>query len=142
MHILICSIGDQRYGFDLAVVERSILALEITPIPNSPSHILGAINIHGQIMPVLSLRQLLGLPHKTLSIDDHFVVCRDRHKPIALWVDRVIQVKHCRQEDLIPAQDVMPDCDTVRYALKEDGKITLIFDLEKLIGSRGPVLHS
>ena len=133
MHILICTIDDRQYGFDLTVVERSILASEITPIPQAPDSVLGAINMHGQIIPVINLRSLLGLPPREIALNDHFVICREGTKTIALWVDRVKLVRSCTEEEFIPARDIMADLDIIRCALKDGDNITLIFDLEKLI---------
>ena len=137
MHILICSVGDQHYGFDLAQVESSILAVEVTPVPNGPSHVMGAINIHGTIMPVFNIRSLLGLPSNEMQVNDHFVVCRSEERSVAFWVDRVKMVRLCRDDELVPGTEVMPHLDTIRYALKEEGQITLIFDLDRLVRSSG-----
>lgn len=160
MHILVCTIENQAYGFSLEVVERNILAVQSTSLPQAPGHILGVINIHGQIVPVVNMRMLLGLPLRELDVNDHFVVCRREHttkadKSIALWVDRVEGVRHCEQAELIAAQELMSNLHAISYALKggslgsaaeslspepsgtlKGPTLTLILDLEKLLGEK------
>jgi purine-binding chemotaxis protein CheW len=67
--------ADGRAGkyltFDLAGEEfgvrvlkvREIMGLqEITPVPQTPSHVKGVINLRGKIVPVIDLRLKFGLP--------------------------------------------------------------------------------
>lgn len=133
MHILVCSIDSQLYGLDLENVERSIPAMDVTPMPNAAPHILGAVNLHGRIIPVTSVRALLGIPTRELDINDHFVVCKTHERPFALWVDRVKLVRSCQEADLLSSAEIMPGVDGIQFVLKDDGHIILIFDLNKLI---------
>ncbi len=133
MHILVCSLEGQRYGIDLGRVDRGILAVAVTSIPNSPAHVLGALNNHGEIIPVMNLRVLLGLPLRPLDANDHFILCTAHHRSVALWVDRASAVRECTREELIPAQEVIPDCQAAEYVLKENHEIVLLFDLDRLL---------
>ncbi len=135
MHILLCTINNQRYGFDLQNVERSILAVECTSLPQAPTHVLGVINFHGQVIPVVNMHSLLGLPSRDLGVDDHFVICRQGEQVAALWVDHVQQVRSYEESQLIPAKGIVANMDLIRWAFKEGDTITLIFDLEKIISS-------
>ena len=46
-----------RYALPLESVERIVRAAEITPLPNTPAVVLGALDIAGDILPVFSLRR-------------------------------------------------------------------------------------
>lgn len=133
MHILICCAADQRYAFDLASVDRAILAIETFPIPNAPKYITGAINVHGEIIPVFSLRELLNHEHKELEINDQFVILKKGNQKLALWVDKVEGVQACSSDALISGENFMPHLKTIRYVYKEADAITLILDLDTLI---------
>lgn len=135
MFILTCTIEGQEYAFDLAKVESSILATEVTSLPRAPEFVLGAINIHGQVIPVFNMRKLLNLPTRELEIKDQFILCYVHQKHIALWVDNVKQVKFCDEKDLIPADHSCGDAEAVQYVVKDNGQIILLYDLEKLLSS-------
>lgn len=133
MEILICSIEEQQYGFQLTDIKRVILSVEIAPIPNAPAHVKGAINVHGEILPVINLRHIFGWPSKELEPNDRFILCHIGGKQLALWVDKVNQVKKYTNDELVSAKELLPDLDSFEFALKDAGRIVLLYDLEKLI---------
>lgn len=133
MNILIWVIENQQYAVDLAKIDSVLLACEVTYLPNAPDDILGAINVHGQIVPVINMRQLLGLPKKEIEIQDHFILVHVHEKQMALLVDNVKGVRPCIQKELIPAHEVLPNLEAVEHVLKENGQIVLLYNLDKLI---------
>lgn len=133
MHILVWKIEEQLYAIDLTAVDSVLLATEVTRLPNAPDFIIGAINVHGHVTPVVNMRKLLGIPEKSIEIQDHFILSRIRHNQVAIWVDNVRGIKSCSENELIPTHQVLQDLDGVEQVLKEDGKIILLYDLEKLI---------
>lgn len=140
MYVLIWVIDNQQYAMDLLSINRILLATEITPLPNAPDHILGAINVHGKITPVVNMRILLGLPQKEIGVSDRFILCRFHQSEIALWVDSIKYVKLCIEKELISAQQLMPDLKNTEYVLKENGVITPLCDLNKLISLKSASL--
>ncbi len=59
---VIFTIDEYAFGMPTNVIEIVVRMVEITPIPGSPSFILGAINFHGKVIPVVDLRQRFGMP--------------------------------------------------------------------------------
>jgi purine-binding chemotaxis protein CheW len=58
------SIGSERFGVDILVVQEIIMMSSITEIPNAPDFVEGVINLRGNIIPVLDLRKRLRLRHQ------------------------------------------------------------------------------
>lgn len=135
MYILIWVIENQRYGVDLKVIDSVLLACEITHLPNVPSYVLGALNVHGDVVPVIDMRQLLGLTKKQIEIKDHFILAHVHQRQIAFLVDHVQEVKFCIKQDLLIAHEALPNLEAVDYVLKENGWMTLLYNLEKLVPS-------
>ena len=48
-------IDGRKYAIDLHFVEKSILAVEIMPVPEKIRSLLGLINFHGKIIPVIDM---------------------------------------------------------------------------------------
>ncbi len=125
MQILIFHIEKQKYALDLNCVERILLAVQYTPMPSNPEYVLGAINIHGDIIPVINTRKLLGLQPKEITPSDNYILCKIHHQRMALFVDHVEMVKICEE---------FTRCNTpTQCILKEEEEITLFCDLEKLV---------
>jgi purine-binding chemotaxis protein CheW len=55
------SIGSERFGVGILVVQEIIMMSDITAIPNAPDFVEGVINLRGNIIPVLDLRKRLRL---------------------------------------------------------------------------------
>lgn len=55
------SLGKEQYAIPLLSVKEVIAVPEITPIPHTPPHFLGLMNLRGQVISVIDLRQKLGI---------------------------------------------------------------------------------
>lgn len=56
------SVGDEEYACDILSVQEIRAMTQITPIPNSPDYVRGVMNLRGIVVPVISLRAMLGVP--------------------------------------------------------------------------------
>lgn len=139
MHALIFYLDSKQYAVDLSYIRRIIWAVEITSLPNQQAFIQGIINYHGDITPVINLRQLLGLSSKEISINDHLILCHVNDKPLAFLVDQVKKVVPYQNVDLSPIHEseISLNHSTLKqYALKEAEQLTIFFDLGNLIPSQ------
>lgn len=76
-------------GLDLGAVVRIERAAAVTPLSGAPPCLMGALNHHGRILPVLDLRRRLGLPTRPLEPTDQFVLVRCGLRTVVVPVDRV-----------------------------------------------------
>lgn len=133
MKNILFSIDHQLFALELSCIDRVILAVEITPLPHAPEQILGAINIQGSIVQVVSLRHIFGMPAREIELNDQFIICHSKNKKLALWVDSVSGVREYPKEALIPATEVFPDIEDVDYVARENENFVLIYNLDKLV---------
>jgi purine-binding chemotaxis protein CheW len=59
--VLAFQVGGERYAVDVAAVFQVIEARGLSPLPAAPAWLLGAVVARTRVVPVLDLRQLLGL---------------------------------------------------------------------------------
>ena len=52
----------EQYGLPIKAISEIIGVIHITPVPNTPVHCKGIINLRGKIIPVVSLRVKFGMP--------------------------------------------------------------------------------
>ncbi|GAB4272831.1 MAG: hypothetical protein Kow0092_28030 [Deferrisomatales bacterium] len=57
---LVVEVEGEQFGFDLARVRTVVEHREPTPLPGCPGPFLGALNHHGELLPVVPLAALLG----------------------------------------------------------------------------------
>lgn len=58
------SLGNEDYAIPLLMVREVISVPDTTPIPKSPPHFLGIMNLRGQVISVVDLRKKLKIDSK------------------------------------------------------------------------------
>jgi len=86
--LLLIRLGDRRYGLPLASVERVLPMAYVDRLPDSGDGLLGMLNLHGQVLPVVDLHARLGLDKPALATEHKLVLLRTT-VPFLLWVEDV-----------------------------------------------------
>jgi purine-binding chemotaxis protein CheW len=91
-------LGEQEYGIEVERVRGIVVPPPMTTVPGSPAVVAGVINLRGKVVPVLSLRQRIGLPPGPSAIHLKLVEVDDRYT--GLLVDRAGDVVSLCNRDL------------------------------------------
>jgi purine-binding chemotaxis protein CheW len=84
--------GERRWALPLASVERVTAMVAIAPLPGAPAGVRGAVDVHGDVLPVLDLGvRLGGAPHR-LGSEGQLVLARTARRRVALPVDESLGV--------------------------------------------------
>jgi len=65
--LAVISLNDNFFGIDLKVIQEFTNINKVTPIPCCPPHIVGNMNIRGEILTLVEIRELLNLPVKSVN---------------------------------------------------------------------------
>ena len=130
--LVIFHLDEGRYALRLSAVERVLRAVEVTPLPEAPEIVEGAINVQGLITPVINLRKRFDLPAQDLSLNDRFIIARTSRRIVALRVDSVSGVVEPSEQEIIPAEAVLPDGHIEGVIKGKDGLI-LITHLDQFL---------
>lgn len=95
------SIGDESFGLPIEQVQTVFQIAAITPVPLAPPHIVGLINLRGNILTAICLRRRLGLPPNPES-QPFAVSLKVGNENFALIVDAVHDVIELRETDRLP----------------------------------------
>ncbi len=126
-------IDGQRYALSLPVVERIVRAVEITPLPDAPAIVLGAINVEGEVLPVFNLRRRFLLPERDIGPNDQLLIASTRHRKVALVIDEARDVIERNRMEIIALDAVIPGLEQVQGLVKFDDGLVLIYDLESFL---------
>jgi len=132
-HLFVFRIGEQQLALPLGDVERVARAVEVQALPGAPAGILGAINFQGRIVPVMSLRNWLGLAPRAMDLRDWLIIARLRERLVALPADDVTGVRQSDARDVTSAQSVSPGLDAIAGVLRRDDGLTVICNLAGLL---------
>ncbi|EMA32418.1 chemotaxis protein CheW [Halobiforma nitratireducens] len=59
-HVLEFSLGENRYCVDIGYVAEIVNTEELTPVPNTPDHIEGVMDLRGETTKIVNLRMIFG----------------------------------------------------------------------------------
>ena len=105
---------------------------EISPIPFTPSYILGIIHVRGEIIPVLSLSEILKIEEKEFNLV-HLVVIENQFK-IAFPVKSILDMKAIKVKDIRAIRDIAIKTEEqfISGEFDYNGKIISVMDIPKL----------
>jgi len=132
-HILLFAMGEPRYALNLSAVERVVQAVEIMPLPKAPPLVLGVINVQGQVIPVVDIRQCFGLPPREITLNDQFILARTHKRRVALLADSVSGIHELKDRELVAVDEVLPGAEFIQGVVKLNDTLILICDLNQIL---------
>lgn len=90
VQICLFSIGEDTYAIPVEVLIEIIISQKIFPVPTTPSHVLGVINLRGNIVPIVDIRPALSLPQA--SVPGQIVIIKQESIMLGIIVDNVSAV--------------------------------------------------
>jgi purine-binding chemotaxis protein CheW len=130
---LVFTLDDQSYALHLPSVDSVARMAQITPLPNAPRVVLGLVNIHGRIVPVIDFRQRFNLPKREIVLDDRLIFAHARLRRLALVADAVTEVIECPEQSLALTDHILPGVKYLEGILKFKDGLVLIHDLDKFL---------
>ncbi len=82
-------LADQWLGIPVLIVQEVLVAQRIARVPLAPHAIAGFLNLRGQIVTAVDLRQTLGFPARAADTEYMNVVVRHDNELFAFMVDEV-----------------------------------------------------
>jgi purine-binding chemotaxis protein CheW len=130
----------EDYAIDVLRVHEIRTSGAITAVPNAPAHVRGVMNLRGTIIPVVDLRTRLGMPEIEAGRVTAIVVITVGAKIMGLIVDSVSDVIDIPPAAVQPPGGFTGHIDTrfLTGLARADGRLVVLLDLERLLGSEDP----
>lgn len=103
--LLTFMLGDELYGLDILHVQEILSWQQPTRIPNAPPYMSGALNLRGEIVPVMDMRVRFNMPQAAFTPQTVVIVVRVARRVVGLVVDSVAQVEDVQQSSLRATPD-------------------------------------
>ena len=131
--ILVFVLSGQRYALQLPIVDSVIRAVEVTPLPEAPAIIMGVINVHGRVVPVVNLRRRFRLKERPVDPDDQFIIATSSTGAVALPADTAAGVIKDLEIDRLPSAEILPGINYVEYVLPHDDGMVFVLDIDTVL---------
>ncbi|MCX7828224.1 MAG: chemotaxis protein CheW [Thermanaerothrix sp.] len=122
-------VENRHLALPLEQVVRAVPAALLTP-STGEGPVAGMLNLSGEMVPVLDLRGILGVPRKDMATSDAIVLARSGDDVLGIWVDEVLGVFEARSRTRCTVMGqpldavVMEDHKTVAVVLNIGGMIS------------------
>jgi purine-binding chemotaxis protein CheW len=100
LDVMLFRLGDEQYGVEMSALRATQPARGLTPVPSTPPHIAGVINVRGEIVTVLDLASILGLVRPPEEEQSYILLADGPEGQVGLLVDEVIGMHQVASEDI------------------------------------------
>lgn len=137
LELLTFQIAGEQYAIDIEHVVEIIAPRPITRVPNADPSVVGILSLRGTIVTVIDVRSRL--QHRrnvTKTADARIIVAEHEGEDVGFEVDRVQRVVKVEAQEVDPPPVVhtSENDDAVRGVFRHGETLTMLLDLEKLLG--------
>jgi len=138
LEFLAIYLESELMGIPLTKVVEITKMRDIVPVPFSKSHIRGVINIRGEIMAIVSLKETLGLRETRES--ERIVIIETKFGKLGIIVDEIYGVIKVREDQLEPNPMVGRYSAYVKNVAQVENGILIVIDIEKIFEDKNGIL--
>ena len=130
----VCMVSLAGYCFAVEVrFSREVVVLdEYTVVPLAPAHLLGVANLRGNVVPLVDVRPLLGMPPATAGREVRALMVERDGVQLALLIDEVLGL-----EPLGGLTRRADEVDLIAGHLARDGQSVTLVDMSALVAALG-----
>jgi purine-binding chemotaxis protein CheW len=135
LQLISFELDSEQFGIDIKVVQEIIRLMQITKVPNSPDFVEGMINIRGRVIPVIDLRNRMGMLRKEHDNNTRIIVVELKGKTTGFIVDGVNEVLRIP----VSITEVPPEIvagvnsEFIKSVGKLEDRLLILLDLEKIL---------
>ena len=128
-------LDEDLYGVEVSRVQEVLRSQRLTPVPLAPPGVAGLINLRGQVVTAIDLRERLGRPPRSEGADAVALVVSVDGEVVSLVVDSIVDVVQVSGETFEPSPDTLrgPARSLVQGAYKRPDGLLLALDVRKAV---------
>lgn len=135
LELLSFRLGEQEYSVDIMSVREIRGWTRATPLPHTPPHVRGVINLRGTVLPVVDLSVRLGMAPVEGAARNVIIVVQVGAQSVGLLVDAVSDILALPRSDLQPPPDFSADAGAsfIEALTIIDGRMIRVLDLGSVL---------
>lgn len=136
--LAIIGLNNEYFGIDLKLIQEFTTIRNIAPIPCCPSHIVGNMNLRGEILTLVDIRSVLNMPLSKTRDGVKAIVVNIDDLMAGFLVDEVFDVMYLHPSEVtsLPVAVNSNNQDYLRGTVAYAGNMLTILDLPKLLTNK------
>jgi len=141
--IAVVVLNDEFFALDLTIVREFADIKKVTPIPCSPPHIIGNMNLRGEILTLIDIRGLLNLSMDGMRSNSKAIVVQVEDIVAGIIGEKVFDVMFINPEEIttVPTAVHSLNDEYVIGTAPYQGKMMSILDINKILLSGSLVVE-
>lgn len=128
------SLNSEQYAVPLLKVKEVIALTETTPVPYSPPHFKGIMNLRGQVISVIDLRMKLKMPKVEAGAETAIIILDLSPLALGIIVDSVESVLAVNKEEIQPPPEVGGrETAYITGVARKEKRLILVLDIERTL---------
>ena len=125
------------YGVEVEHVQEVLRSQGITRVPLAPPAVAGLINLRGQVVTAIELRERLGRSPRPEGQEPVVIVIRLHGEAVSVLVDSIADVVDVDVRDFEAPPDTLDGNvrELIRGAYKLSGQLLLALDVNRAVGT-------
>ena len=128
-------LGKEHYAMPLLSVWEVIPVPETTPIPKAPAHMVGIMNLRGQVITVVDLRKKLKITPKEVDQEEAVIIVDVQGVKIGVVVDAINRVLTIKNDQLLQVADMETQVNAkfIQGVFQRDDGLTIMVDIMSIL---------
>ena len=141
LSLVVVVLNGEYFGINLKVVREFTQINQVTPVPCTPDRIIGNMNLRGEILTLVDIRNVLNMSADTKSLSKAIVV-EIEDLVVGIAVDEILDIIYLNVAELatIPAALNSANREYLRGTAFYEEKIIAVLNLRKLLTKGGVVV--
>ncbi|HHP7229986.1 MAG TPA: chemotaxis protein CheW [Xenococcaceae cyanobacterium] len=134
-NLAIVALNNELFSVDLENVREFTNIEQVVPVPCCPPHIIGNMNLRGEILTLVDICRLLNLPPMNLTKVSQLMVVEVAELRVGLTIEKVYDtiVVDAQEIDLVPAANYGTNREYFHGTLSYQEKMVSILDVVKIL---------
>lgn len=131
-------VGEGIYGVGIRYVLQILNMQDINPMPEMPAYMKGFINLRGNVIPVVSMRERFNQFDEPYTDRTCIIVVQVGGREIGLIVDAIKETLTIEPENICPQPTTSQNSENIYIigiAKLDGGTVSILIDAQKLFGS-------
>ncbi|MFC5558468.1 chemotaxis protein [Ureibacillus thermophilus] len=134
LEIVEFEVGYNKYGINVIKVKEIIQPIPVTVIPHAHPHIEGIIQLRGEVLPVVDMLKVLGVPNGKYSDQHKYIVADFNKLRVVFHVDNVTQIHRISWTQIEKPSDIYQGTTNQVIGVVKIGEtMILLLDFEKIM---------
>ncbi|GAB4381521.1 MAG: hypothetical protein Kow00121_40230 [Elainellaceae cyanobacterium] len=135
--VAVVGLGDEYLGLGLETVHEFTDIHKVTPVPCCPSHILGNMNLRGEIITLVDISQVINLPIGSLKTWCKAIIIRFNQLTAGIAVDDIFDLIYLdpTQISAVPIAICSGSDDFLQGVASYQDKMMSIINLSKILAT-------